>query len=49
LVTRLDRTWKKALAAGLFVIAAAYLGSTFLAWSMVQAAVDTILRLLRLL
>jgi len=37
------------LAAGLFIIAAAYLGTTFLAWSMVQAAVHTMVRLLRLL
>jgi len=45
-------TWKQFLAAGLFVIAAAcaaYLDAAFLAWSMVQAAVYTIVRLLRLL
>lgn len=42
-------TWKKVLAAGLFIIAAAYLATTFLAWSMVQAAVDTVVHLLRLL
>ena len=42
-------TWKQFLAAGLFIIAAAYLGTTFLAWSMVQAAVHTMVRLLRLL
>jgi len=42
-------TWKKVLAAGLLIIVAAYLGTTFLAWSMVQAAVNTMLRLFRLL
>ncbi|MFI5109012.1 MAG: hypothetical protein ACHP78_09215 [Terriglobales bacterium] len=45
-------TWKQFLAAGLFIIAAAcaaYLGTAFLAWSMVQAAVHTMVRLLHLL
>jgi len=42
-------TRKKVLAAGLFIIAAAYLGTVFLAWSMVQAFVHTMVRLLRLL
>ena len=45
-------TWKRFLAAGLLIIAAAcaaYLGTAFLAWSMVQAAVYTLVRLLRLL
>ena len=42
-------TWKKGLVAGLFIIAAAYLGTAFLAWSMVQAFVHTMVRLLRLL
>jgi len=42
-------TWKKALVAGLFIIAAVYLGTVFIAWSMVQAAVLTMLHLLRLL
>jgi len=42
-------TWKKGVAAGLFIIAAVYLGTTFLAWSMVQAFVHTMVRLPRLL
>lgn len=41
--------WKRFVAAGLFLIAAVYLCTTFLAWSMVQAAVQTMLHLLRLL
>jgi len=42
-------TWKQFLAAGLFISAVVYLCTTFLAWSMVQAAVHTMVRLLRLL
>ena len=42
-------SWKELLAAGLFIIAATYLGTAFLAWSMVQAAVHTMVRLLSLL
>ena len=37
------------MAVGLFIIAAAYLGTTFLAWSIVQAFAHTMVRLLRLL
>jgi hypothetical protein len=39
-------TWKQFLAAGIFIIAAVYLGTTFLAWSMVQAFVYIMVRLL---